>query len=299
MSGIRSGRRVLPDADLAARIERLTGRRPVAWEAAPTGGYTQATRRVVRFADGGTAFVKAASDVLTAVWLRTEIGVYRELRGPFMPTLLAADDDYPPLLVLEDLRPGHWPPPWRPGDVERVRLTLDGMHATTPPERLADLADIGTDLNGWWRVAAEPAPFLALGLCSAGWLEASLPRLLEAESAAVLAGDDLCHTDVRSDNLCLFPERVVLVDWNFACRGNGEIDLLGWLPSLAGEGGPPPDAVAPEADPAIVAMLAGFWAWRAPQPPPSPGSRVRLIQRRQLDVILPWAARRLGLPPPG
>lgn len=287
-----------PDADLAARIERLTRRRPVAWEAAPSGGYTQAIRRVVRFADGGTAFVKAASDVRTAIWLRAEIDVYRELRAPFMPALLAADDDYPPLLVLEDLRLGHWPPPWRAGDVARVRAALDDVHHTAPPEGLADLAKIGTELNGWWRVVDDPAPLLGLGLCSADWLEASLPTLVEAEAAAVLAGDDLCHTDVRSDNLCLFPERIVFVDWNFACRGNGEIDLIGWLPSLAAEGGPPPDAVAPTADPAIVAMLAGFWAWRAPQPPPAPGSRVRLIQRRQLEVILPWAARRLGLPPP-
>jgi hypothetical protein len=289
---------MLPDADLAARIERLTGRRPVAWDAAPTGGYTQAIRRVVRFADGGTAFVKAANDDQTAIWLRAEIDVYRELRAPFMPAVLAADDDYPPLLVLEDLRSGHWPPPWRPGDVERVRDALDAVHSTAPPEWLVDMVELATELNGWWRVASEPIPFLTLGLCSADWLATSLPTLVEAEAAAVLAGNDLCHTDVRSDNLCLLPDRVVFVDWNFASRGNGDIDLLGWLPSLAAEGGPSPEAVAPTAEPTLVAMLAGYWAWRAPQPPPSPGSRVRLIQRRQLEVILPWAARRLGLPPP-
>lgn len=285
------------DRALAARIERRTGRRLAAWEAAPTGGYTQAIRRIVRFADGGTAFVKAATDDPTASWLRAEIALYLGLHAPFLPVVLAADDD-PPLLVLEDLRHGHWPPPWRSGDVERVRAALDVVHGTSPPPGVAALADFEADLNGWWQVAASPEPFLGLGLCSPGWLEAVLPGLVAAEAAAVLTGDDLCHLDVRSDNLCLFPERVVLVDWNNACRGNGEVDLLGWLPSLAVEGGPPPDAVAPAADPAHVAMLAGYWAWRAPQPPPSPGSQVRSIQRRQLEVALPWAARRLGLPPP-
>ena len=172
------------------------------------------------------------------------------------------------------------------------------MRGTPPPPGVAALADFRPELDGWWRVAAAPEPFLGLGLCSPGWLEAALPELVAAEAAAVLAGDDLCHLDVRSDNLCLFPERVVLVDWPNACRGNGEVDLIGWLPSLAVEGGPPPDVVAPAADPAQVAMLAGYWAWRAPQPPPSLGSRVRNIQLRQLEVALPWAARRLGLPPP-
>ena len=286
------------DADLVARIGRLTRRRPVAFESEPTGGYTQAIRRVVRFGDGGTAFVKAATDDLTATWLRAEIAVYRGLRASFMPAVFAVDDDEPPLLVLEDLRHGHWPPPWRPGDADRVRRALDAVHGAAPPPGLGALADFRSDLDGWWQVAALPAPFLGLGLCSADWLEAALPELIAAESAAELAGDDLCHLDVRSDNLCLFPERVVFVDWNHACRGNGEVDLIGWLPSLAVEGGPPPDALAPAADPAHVAMLAGYWAWRAPQPPPAPGSRVRLIQRAQLEVALPWAARRLGLPPP-
>ena len=289
---------MLVDQALTPRVERLTGRRLAGWEATPIGGYTQAMRGIVRFADGGTAFVKAATDDLTADWLHAEIALYRSLHAPFLPTVLAADDDDPPLLLLEDLRHGYWPPPWRPGDVERVREALAVVHGTPPPPGVPALTDFAADLNSWWQVAAAPEPFLSLGLCSSGWLESALPELMAAEAAAVLTGDDLCHLDVRSDNLCLLPERVVFVDWNNACRGNGEIDLIAWLPSLAVEGGPPPDVVAPVANPAHVAMLAGYWAWRAPQPPPSPGSQVRSIQRRVLEVALPWAAQRLGLPPP-
>jgi hypothetical protein len=50
--------------------------------------------------------------------------------------------------------------------------------------------------------------------------------------------------------------------------------------------------------PALAALLAGYWAWRAGKPAPAPGSRVRDIQRTQLTTALPWAARALGLTPP-
>ena len=32
----------------------------------------------------------------------------------------AFEDGEQPLLVLEDLRDGRWPPPWEPGDIDRV-----------------------------------------------------------------------------------------------------------------------------------------------------------------------------------
>ena len=34
-------------------------------------------------------------------------------------------------------------------------------------------------------------------------------------------------------------------------------------------------------------------------PPPATGPRVRIVQREQLTVALPWACRALGLPAPG
>ncbi|MGH2559388.1 MAG: aminoglycoside phosphotransferase family protein [Thermomicrobiales bacterium] len=286
------------EPELIERIERAVGRRVVAWEAATGGGYTHIRRLIVHFADGSTAFAKIAVDELTAGWLRDEISVYRRVRGPYLPALLGADDGDPPLLVIEDLRLGHWPPPWRPGDVARVLEMLVKVHATEPPLDLRTLEELELLSVEWQRVAEEPEPFLTLGLCTRAWLEAALPTLLAAEAGVDLAGNDFCHLDVRSDNICLLNGRTVLIDWNNACRGNGEIDLLGWLPSLHLEGGPLPDEVAPDADPRLVAKLAGYWAWRAPLPVPPTAPRVREIQKRQLEVVLPWAARRLGLPPP-
>ena len=65
---------------------------------------------------------------------------------------------------------------------------------------------------------------------------------MAAEAEAVLDGTDLLHLDVRSDNLCFVGSRAVLVDWNWACRGNGLVDLAGWVPSLHAEGGPLPES---------------------------------------------------------
>jgi aminoglycoside phosphotransferase (APT) family kinase protein len=124
-----------------------------------------------------------------------------------------------------------------------------------------------------------------------------LPSLVEAEQAAVLDGQDLIHLDLRSDNLCFTDERVVLVDWNFACRGQRSLDLALWLPSLTLEGGPLPDAVLPGCA-EYAAAWSGVLAHGAPLPAPTGAPTVRAFQRRQLDVALPWACRTLGLPEP-
>lgn len=95
-----------------ARVADLLGAHVVTWRRV-TGGYTPAERRVVKLADGRTAFVKAAVTDLTASWLRPEHRLYRDLNAPFMPQLLAwTDEDGPPMLVLEDLSDCTWPPPW-------------------------------------------------------------------------------------------------------------------------------------------------------------------------------------------
>ncbi len=48
-----------------------------------------------------------------------------------------------------------------------------------------------------------------------------------------------------------------------------------------------------------IAALAGFFAARAGLAPPATAPRVRIVQREQLTVALPWACRALGLPAPG
>ncbi|MGE5596076.1 MAG: hypothetical protein ACM3S1_08585 [Hyphomicrobiales bacterium] len=285
------------DEELRGRLRRLLGRdvRPLH---ATTGGYTHAFREIIELGGGERAFVKAATDDTTAEWLRTEHRMYADVAGPFMARVLAFDDGPRPVLVLEDLSRAHWPPPWEPGMAERVMAALRLVAETDPPAWLPSLESQRDRLGGWATVADDPAPFLALGLCSAQWLDESLPSLLAAEAAAVLDGDALVHLDVRSDNLCFDGERTLLVDWNLPARGNAAFDVAFWLPSLEAEGGPPPEAILP-GEPELAAMVAGFFAARAGLPVIPHAPRVREVQLQQLRTALPWAARALGLPPPG
>ena len=234
----------------------------------------------------------------TAGWLRIEHRAYRELTADFMPRLLGWDDDGDsPILLLEDLSGAVWPPPWSEETAERVLALLGDLRATPPPDHLPRLEHSRDQLAGWGLVAAEPQSFLALGICSAAWLDAALPVLVRADAEADLAGSELLHLDVRSDNICFAGERTLLVDWNLASVGNATLDLVAWLPSLCDEGGPCLDELVSD-EPELVALIAGYFADRARQPHIPDAPRVRPAQRRQLQITLPWAARALGLPPP-
>lgn len=285
-----------PSRALTDRVSRLLGERPVAWSAV-VRGYTPAERWVVRFESGLSAFVKVGTSADTAAWLRSEYAMYAQLRAPFMPRLLGWQDGEPPVLILEDLSSARWPSPWSRHDVERVLATLAAVAATPAPQGVPELESLrDTGLAGWSRVAGDPLPFLSLGLCSERWLRDALPALRDAADRADLSGGSLLHSDVRSDNLCFAGDRTILIDWNFACRGNPRLDVAAWLPSLSAEGGPPPWEIMP-GEPGLAALLAGYFAARAGLPPPQPGSRVRDVQLAQLRVALPWAVRELALPP--
>ncbi len=282
---------------IARRIAALLGSPARAFRGVP-GGYTPVRRAVVTLEDGRTAFVKIGVDEATAGWLRAERRIYAALSSPHLPAFLGFDDAEPPILALEDLSGARWTPPWDADDVTAVRTALSALAAARPAVALAPLSEhVAAFATGWGDVAAAPRPFLALGHVSAEWLQAALPRLVAAEDAVPFAGDDLVHLDVRSDNLCITERGAVLFDWNLACRGNRDVDVAFWLPSLAAEGGPPPEAVLPDA-PELAAWVAGFFAARAGLPDIPSAPRVRHIQRVQLATALPWAIRALGLPPP-
>lgn len=270
------------------RLERVAG-----------GGYTLAGRHRAFLDDGRTVFVKSAVDDLSAGWLRTEIRVYSTLRGPFLPVFHGwAEHDGLPLIVLEDLGEAHWPPPWRDGDIDAVRLSLRELAATPVPEGIEPVAR--AELAHEWReVERDPEPFLSTGVADRRWLDENIGALHAASERAPFGGAELLHLDVRSDNLALRGGRAVLVDWNWVCVGNGLLDLVGWAPSLYREGGPRPDEfVSGPGVAELAAALAGLWAARAGLPPPPTGPRVREGQMGQLAVALPWACRLLGIAEP-
>jgi hypothetical protein len=265
------------------------------------GGYSTADRFLVELADGRVVFAKSGQGQFLASLVRAEAPAYEALAGAeFVPRRLAYLDGDPPVLVLEDLSGERWPPPWTPGDVDAVRATLRRVAATPPPLGIGRLVDDRKRFaGGWAEVAADPEPFLSLGVCSERWLAGALTALRAAADSAPLDGDRLLHLDVRSDNLCFAGGRTLLVDWNQACVGNELVDVAFWLPSLHDEGGPAPDEVLPDCPPELAGTIAGFFAARAGLPPPATAPRVRPLQLAQLRVALPWAARALGLLEPG
>jgi hypothetical protein len=287
-------------ANVARALKRLRAA-PVAWGPVTTGGHTPARRWVVTLDDGRTAFVKVATDELTASWIRDEHVAYSVLRGAsFMPGYLGFyDDGAHPVLALEDLSAGGWPPPWDRSRVDRVVACVAAVAGSTPPDDTPLAADDAREVGGGWaEITANPMAFLSLGLCEPSWLDANLGPLAAAADAAPFAGEALLHFDVRSDNLCFLDGRTVLVDWNLTAVGNPQVDLVFWLPSLQAEGGPPPEEVLPDADPGLVSACAAFFCSRAARPPIPQAPRVRSVQLEQARTALPWAARALRLPAP-
>jgi hypothetical protein len=277
------------------RLTRAIGE-PVARVTPFSGrGYTPARRMIVELADGTTVFAKQGVNEYTAGELRREHANYLRLSGSFMPRLRGWDDDggVAPILVLDDLSGAHWPPPWRPDQVRQVLDTITAIGEQSVPDDMPVLDETWVR-GGWQAVADDPEPFLSLGLCTRAGLDRILPTMLEASEAARLDGNAVLHLDVRSDNLCFAGDRTVLVDWNHACLANPEIDRAFFLPSMHAEGGPRPDDVA-DIDIPMVAVVAGFFACRAGLPPVPDAPGVRPIQRKQLEVALPWAIRSLSL----
>ena len=208
----------------AERIRLATGRRPVALEPASGHGAPSNRRWIARFADDSSAFAKIAAFDYTADWLRLEHTNYLALEGhAYLPRVLGwHDDGAEPALVIEDLSGARWPPPWSSASIDAVKAALDEIHATPPPERIDEIFErrIWDIREGWGPMREAPAGALALGLFDADWLAAHIDELEAAADDAVLTGDTLLHCDVRSDNLCMVEDRVVLVDWNWASPGS-------------------------------------------------------------------------------
>lgn len=286
---------VPPSQQLVERILNLISVKPDDF-IRHAGGYTPTARWTFR-AGNEKYFMKAATTAVTARLLRREALAYQSLKGSFLPALVGwEDDDLEPILIIEDLSDAHWPPPWRPGDIDRVLQTIHELHAT--PASLPPYGGIHALRGGnWSSVAADPQPFLSLSLATPAWLKQALPGLMQAERQCKTEGAALAHWDLRSDNICLAAQGVKLVDWAEACLSDPDLDLGFFLPSLAYEGGPLPEAVIGHR-PEIAAWVSGFFAARAGLPliPDAPG--VRLVQLQQLQTALPWVCRALGLPEP-
>ena len=286
-----------PNADVAAAVARVTGRRPVGWRPARSG-YTRLPKWLVELDDGSSAFVKASAGERVGDDLDAELRVYEAVEGDFVPRLVGlVDEDDLRVLVLEDLSEARWPPPY-PDDVTPLFDALNRLAEVEPPPAIA-LLERGEEPR-WEQVGRDPEAFLRLGLCSREWLEGSLAALVEAERGAVIAGDRLVHNDLYSGNLCFAGDRAVLVDWAVARRGDPLLDRAFAVLSVRVEGGRLPPLEFP-GEASFAALLSGLGAVEAPLPLPDwaeSGSTLRQDQAGDLRHSLAWAAETLGLPPP-
>ena len=289
-------------------VEALLGGRVVEAVTQP-GGYSPGVAARLRLADGRRAFVKSAGPLPnpdTPELHRAEARVAAVLpEAAPVPRLLGSfDRDGWVTLVFEDVDGRQPRLPWDTGELRRVLDALTALaEAMTPsPIEVPPVAErFGGAFRGWTELATRDD---LTGLDD--WARRHLDRLAALESAwgEAAAGRTLAHADVRADNLLLTPDRVVVVDWPWACLAAPWFDLLAMLPSIRLDGGPPPEelfashpfARGADADAvtAVVAAVAGYLVrqGRLPSPPGLP--TLRAFQRAQGEIVLDWLRARTG-----
>jgi aminoglycoside phosphotransferase (APT) family kinase protein len=283
------------------------------------GGFSPGVAARVRCADGARWFVKAASAELNPDAPRMHRQEARVLAG-LDPLILAGHLPVPRLrgtvehgpwfaLVVEDVDGRQPVVPWRDDELDLVLAALDRLAgALTPapaeimPTAPAIAEHLGADFSGWRTLARTPGDDRL-----DPWSRARLGELaaLEATWAAHAAGSTLLHADIRADNLLITGEgvagdRVMVVDWPHACLGAAFVDLVGFAPSVAMQGGPGPAEllamsragrnVSRQSLAAVVCALAGYFTERSLQPSPPGLPTVRQFQAAQGEVTRRWLA---------
>ncbi len=313
--GVRPAWSTLPDAVLSA-LEGWLGS-AVETAESQAGGFSPGIAARIRTAGGARYFVKAVGPHPN----RDSPGMHRREAqivtampdGVAVPRLLWSHDDEESgwvLLASQDIEGRHPHMPWR---MDELDLVVEGLariaDALTPSPLPVSLAGSARrafqrSINGWRQLAEGPPSDLDR---LDAWSRRNLDGLVELESQAPEAvdGDTLLHLDVRADNILLAEDRVWLFDWASACVGAPWVDAVGFAPSVAMQGGPPPEQVialhpaARAADPAhltaAVAAVAGYFTRGALQPPPPGLPTLREFQAAQGAVARDWTAARTGL----
>lgn len=309
-TGVRSAWRDVP-ATVRRDMDELLGS-PVVATGGVVGGFSPGPAVRADLADGRTVFIKAAGTALnphSPAMHRREGVVLGALPADVpAPRLLGVVDDGDWVALAIEWVEGRMPAARDPDDVARLLAVLDrsaGATAGIAVPGLLPFAEAHRNLGGHWiRLAADPLPGLD------AWSRRHLDRLaeLDALAPAAAAGTHLVHVDTRTDNVLLAesgPPGDVLVDWPGASLGAPWIDLVGLLPALHLDGGPPPaDVLAahplgrradPDAIDAFLAALTGYFIRQSLLPPPPGLPTLRPFQAAQGKVARTWLAGRLQL----
>jgi hypothetical protein len=266
------------------------------------GGFSPGAAARLRCADGTRAFVKAVSaDVNpeSPTLHRREASVLATLpRQLPVPRLLATYDDDPWVaLLIEDVEGRHPCLPWRPDELALVVDALREISAVTDVG-LPALGPHVDEWRGWRELADDPDDELD------AWAAVNLDALaaLEADIVAALPPSRLQHSDTRADNTLLQAGRAWLVDWPWAGLAPPWFDVVLLAPSVAMQGGPPPQellegsrlasASDKDAVTVLVAAMSGFFLNQARKPAPPGLPALRGFQAAQGRVALDWLRER-------
>jgi hypothetical protein len=291
---------------LRADVARLLGQ-PVLRAVTQPGGFSPGVAARLELADGRRAFVKAVGDVSpeSPGIHRAEAGIAAALPAgtPAARLLGHIDADGWVILLFEDID-GRLPvQPWRPDELSRVLQAMTSLaRSLTPSPILVPPASQRYEAVGCgWRLLADSVEAGRDDLAGADpWIRGRLLALVALEDgfAAAAAGPTLAHGDIRADNVLLTADRVVFVDWPWACLAQPWFDLVAMLPSVTMQGGPDPQSVvtshplAAGADPAaitaVIAALGGTWTFLGRRPAPPGLPTLRPFQLAQADVCLRW-----------
>lgn len=297
---------------LRAEVERQLGA-PVVEAATQPGGFSPGVAARLLLADGRRASVKAVGDLnpdsprIHRAEARIAAALPASAPAPRLLGVLDADDWV--VLILTDID-GRMPAqPWRQAELDRVLAAMTQLAAALTPAPIAapPAATTYDDLGrGWQGYAAAAASALEHLAALAPWAARNLVRCadLEGNWADAVRGTCLAHGDIRADNVLLTADRVMFVDWPWACLAPPWFDLVAMLPSVAMQGGPAPETILtahplgqdaePDAVTVVVAALAGFFRWKGSQPAPPGLPTLREFQRAQGLVALDWLRQRTG-----
>lgn len=296
-------------ASVRRAVDEMLGA-PVVATTQVSGGFSPGPAVRAELADGRVVFVKAVGSSLnpdTPAMHRREAMVLRTLPPAIpAPRLLCVVDDGDWVALAIEWVDGRNPDAECADDVLRLIAVLERLAADTRGTDIAGIgsfADVHSGVYGHWVTLAEEP---AAGLDE--WSRRHLDLLAELDHAVpdATAGDHLVHADVRTDNVLLTDNHGdVLVDWPAASIGAPWIDLIGLLPALHLDGGPPPAeafsaselgrSADVQAVDVLVAAIAGYFTRKALLPPPPGLPTVRAFQAAQGAIARAWAAQRLGL----
>lgn len=288
-------------------IERLLGAAVTGAMSEP-GGFSPGVASRLLLDNGRRVFLKLVSgdgNPDTPEIHRQEARIVAALpRLAFVPSLLDVYDEGGWVgLVFEDI-PGRQPLlPWHEAELDRVIDAIGELSAvlTPAPVQVASFADDPIGGDSWERLSRSPHVELL-----DPWISRHLEALADLESgfAEAAGGRTLVHADIRADNVLLTEDRVVFVDWPWACTGAAWLDLLFFCPSVAMQGGPPPWEVfesgsralrpGPDAVRTMVALLAGFFVSRSLEPDPPGLPTLRAFQAAQGVQAVRWLRRLTG-----